>query len=501
MIFFNLGLLFLLCLFVALLSPPAEVEGLEVVNTAYDRTDISWDESESATSYVIYRSADGGDFEYVTTTQDTSYSDTDVRTGTEYSYAVLSCNVVKSSDPDPKQFISAKPSLERPELKIDVSDGELKLSYSEVDGAIGYEISKDGEVIGYSTENSFVDETIDEAKHDYSVRAYRYKKDPVYSEESNKVNAEMELLNGFDIELFEGDMYITWNKDSYYTNYKVTSGGTVIAETADNKCQLNDYKLDTPYDIKVTGYNSDGTVQSPAIGENFEIIEEEMTNAQAIDDAIAWGIHVANDNSFTYGAGKRAHRYGCYFCQTNVGPRKNIKGKSKVNGHSYEKTYCCNPFAHALYAHGTGDPAMMKACRSGHGIAMTVKSFTRYGHWKNCGKVSKSNLKKGDVLVRSDHVMTYIGNGNIVQASGGGWDAGSIQVTNLGSRKYTFVMRYTGVGRGVHDVIRDFDDDGNLVDEEGNIVREADNVKAGEADAEDNAKATEDDSTKAEETT
>ena len=129
---------------------------------------------------------------------------------------------------------------------------------------------------------------------------------------------------------------------------------------------------------------------------------------------------------------------------------------------------------------------MIKACQSGHGVAMTVKSYTRYGHWKNCGKVSKSNLRKGDVLVRSNHVMTYIGDGKIVHAAGGNWGANSIQVTSLGSRSYSFVMRYTGVGRGYHDVIRDFNDKGDLVDEEGNVVREgvkkvADDSNAGTA--------------------
>ena len=104
---------------------------------------------------------------------------------------------------------------------------------------------------------------------------------------------------------------------------------------------------------------------------------------------------------------------------------------------------------------------MLEACRDGHGIAMTKKSFTRYGHWKSCGKVSKKNLRRGDVLVRSDHVMMYIGDGQIVQASGGGWDAGSIQVTNLGGRKYSFVMRYTGNGRGVKRVVKDVDDPDN----------------------------------------
>ena len=67
--------------------------------------------------------------------------------------------------------------------------------------------------------------------------------------------------------------------------------------------------------------------------------------------------------------------------------------------------------------------------------------------------------------MRSNHVMLYIGNGQIVHAAGGGWDAGSIKVTNLGGRKYSFVMRYTGNGRGEKYVIKEVDDLGNPIED------------------------------------
>ena len=453
---------------------PAEVEDLQISESNFNSAELRWDKSKNAKSYRVYRSKDGEKFDYVATTTDTKFKDEKLRTGDTYYYSVTARNGLKRTKIETNDPPEVTPSLETPALNVDLSDGKLKLSYSHIAGALGYEISRDGEVIGTSETTSFIDENADGEPHDYQVKAYRYIKEPVYSRASNKVAVEMQTIDGFTMEMFEGDLNISWAKNYYYNDYKLMNGDQVLLESTDTEYTIENYEKNKIYDLKLVGFTSDDKVQSPEVRKTFEIIEEDMNNEQAIDDAIRWGVKIAGDNTFTYGTGKRSHRYGCYFCQTNVGPRKNIKGKSKVNGHSYEKTYCCNPFVHACYAHGTGDPAMMKACLNGKGIAMSKKSFTRYGNWKHCGKVSKGNLKKGDVLVRENHVMLYIGDGNIVHAAGGGWDAGSIQVCNLGNRKYSFVMRYTGTGRGHHDVIRYVDENNNLIDENGNVIRKAD---------------------------
>lgn len=455
------------CLVVILMPKPEKVEGLQVAGSTYSTAQLAWDKSEHAASYKVYRSDNGTDYEYLGTTKEPKYTDKKLRTGKTYYYTVTARNLLKSTDVDPKASASVKPSLDTPKLDIDTSQGEMKLSYSEVDGALGYEIVRNGEVIGQTDKTEFVDQQaeLQGGKFSYEVRAYRYEKNPVYGKTSNSVDAELYALQNFTIEPSDNALVLKWTYSDHYSDYKIFNGSQKIGETSENMFRIEDVALDTVYDLKLVGYSADGSEKSPEEERRFKVVEEEMTNEEAIEAAVQWGIDIAADNSFTYGAGQRAHRYGCYFCQTNVGPRKNLKGKGKVNGHSYEKTYCCNPFVHACYAHGAGDPRMLEACRDGHGIAMTKKSFTRYGHWKSCGKVSKGNLRRGDVLVRSDHVMMYIGNGQIVQASGGGWDAGSIQVTNLGGRKYSFVMRYTGNGRGVKRVIKDVDGAGNIIEE------------------------------------
>ncbi len=455
------------CLVVLCIPKPEEVNSLQIADSTYSTAQLAWDKSEHASSYKVYRSDNGNDYEYLGTTKEAKYTDKKLRTGKTYYYTVVARNLLKSTDIDPKAAASVKPSLDAPKLEVDTTQGEMKLSFSQVDGALGYEIVRNGEVIGQTDKTEFVDSQaeLQGGEFSYEVRAYRYEKNPVFGKASNTVDAEIFALQNFTVEPSDNDLLVQWTYSDHYSSYKLFNEGQEIGETTANTFRIPGFELDKVYDLQLVGYTSDESEKSPETGKRFKVVEEEMTNEEAIEAAVQWGIDIAADNSFTYGAGQRAHRYGCYFCQTNVGPRKNLKGKGKVNGHSYEKTYCCNPFVHACYAHGAGDPKMLEACRDGHGIAMTKKSFTRYGHWKSCGKVSKKNLRRGDVLVRSDHVMMYIGDGQIVQASGGGWDAGSIQVTNLGGRKYSFVMRYTGTGRGVKRVIKDVDDLGNIIEE------------------------------------
>ena len=449
------------------ISAPLDVEGLEVSNSTYSTAELTWEKTANAAAYRIYRSEDGEEYEYIDSTVETTYTDKKLRTGKDYYYKVIARNGFRANDIDDIEPVEVVPSLETPHLEVDTAEGEMKLSYTPIDGAIGYEIIRDGEVIAQTPGTVFIDEQAEAmgGEFNYSVRAYRYKKDPVFSDASNVVGAEMYAIANFSVATSDEDLMLKWTKNDHYSTYRIYNNDEIVGETNQDSFRISSFDLDTIYDIKLVAFTLDESEQSPDVGRQFKVFEEEMTNEDAIDAAVQWGIDIANDNSFTYGTGKRSHRYGCYFCQTNVGPRKNLKGKSKVNGHSYEKTYCCNPFVHACYSHGAGDPNMLAACRDGHGIAMTKKSFTRYGHWKSMGKLSKSQLKKGDVLVRSGHVSMYIGDGKIVHAAGGGWDAGSIRVQTLGSPHYSFVMRYTGNGRGVKYVVRDVDDLGNVIEE------------------------------------
>jgi len=172
------------------------------------------------------------------------------------------------------------------------------------------------------------------------------------------------------------------------------------------------------------------------------VTSRKSTRKEQINAAVAWAVRIAKDNSFTYGSGNGAHHNGCYFCGTNYGPKKYMKPSKK-----YKKTYCCNPFVHAAYAHGAQNPKMLEGCRRANGIGMEKSTFYKFKCWKCVGKPAYKKLQKGDVLVRSDHVAMYVGGGKLAEASGGGWTAGSIAVKKMSKSRYngfSYVMRYTG---------------------------------------------------------
>ena len=173
-----------------------------------------------------------------------------------------------------------------------------------------------------------------------------------------------------------------------------------------------------------------------------KVTSRKSTRKEQIDAAVNWAVKIAGDNSFAYGSGSDAHHNGCYFCGTNYGPRKYMKPSKR-----YRKTYCCNPFVHAAYAHGAKHPKMLTGCRSASGIGMEKSTFYQFKCWKCVGKPAYKDLQKGDVLVKYNHVAMYIGQGKLVEASGGGWDAGSIAVKKMSHSRYgefSYVMRYTG---------------------------------------------------------
>jgi hypothetical protein len=168
-------------------------------------------------------------------------------------------------------------------------------------------------------------------------------------------------------------------------------------------------------------------------------------------DAVNWAIQIANDDSFTYGKKPETSKVGCYFCGTNQ--------KRKPKG--YEKTYVCMTFVHAAYAHGAGDPEMLRDCKSGsHCVSLTDTNFTRYTCWEKIGRCKDlkiSDLKPGDVLVMwssnndsTGHMCMYVGGDKLVEATGRGWTKESIAVRSgaasrlksLGSNSKNYVMRY-----------------------------------------------------------
>jgi len=169
--------------------------------------------------------------------------------------------------------------------------------------------------------------------------------------------------------------------------------------------------------------------------------------------AVNWAINIANDNSFSYGKKPGTSKVGCYFCGTNQ--------KRKPAG--YEKTYVCMTFVHAAYAHGAGDPEVLKDCQNGsHCLSETDTNMTRYTCWEKIGlakDLTVDDLQPGDVICYyaannySGHLCIYVGGNNIVDSEGISdcWGPNSIAVRNKAAKMLknaasfsskSYVMRY-----------------------------------------------------------
>lgn len=445
-------------------AAPEKPSGIQIAKSTYSTASLMWDKAANAKNYRVYRSEDGKEYKFMGVAAENKYTDKKLRTGKTYFYTVRSQNGIKTSELDTAVYAEVTPELQEPGLSIDTSKGEVELSISEVDGAAGYQIFRNGKEVGKTADTAYVDKTAKgDEEYNYEVKAYRYREEPVYSEASNVVKAELHPIYAFTIEPSGSDLEILWEESDHYSKYKLYNGDELLDETHGNSFTIADCELSKIYDLKLIGYDEGETVQSPEISRRFEVTEEPMDNEAARKAACDWGVNIANDNTFTYGTGERAHREGCYFCGTNTGPNANKKGKSLVKGHSYTKTYCCNPFVNACYAHGAGDEKLLQNCRNANSIDMSEGSYTRLGCFRKIGKPSIADLQMGDVLVASSHVMLYIGDGQIVHAGRSGWDAGSISVAKCSSfyGMVKFVMRYTGDGSGTMRVIKDVEEDGN----------------------------------------
>lgn len=230
-------------------------------------------------------------------------------------------------------------------------------------------------------------------------------------------------------------------------NAKNSAGQEIKYKSSDESiAKISDKGVIKPKNVgtcKVTIYN-EGNEFYLSASKTVTVVVKKSDTSDERNAAVKWAIKIANNDNFTYGTGSGAHHNGCYYCKTNYGPNMYKKPSKK-----YLKTYCCNPFVTAAYAHGAKSPAMLAACRKGTGVALTKKSFTKFGCWECIGKPSLSSLVPGDVFVRNKrHVAIYIGDNKLVEAGHSGWGADSIAIYNAADKRYasrvSYVMRYIG---------------------------------------------------------
>lgn len=155
----------------------------------------------------------------------------------------------------------------------------------------------------------------------------------------------------------------------------------------------------------------------------FPSMTVKKTTAEAINDALVWGRVIAGNNTYHYGEyGPKkyatgqykkihdvTHSSGCHFCNTNY--RKKVAPANKLGfkGENWEKTYVCNTFATAMFAHGAMESTCLALCNKGSCFGMNDAGrstrLDKSKNWKYMGKLKIADLKPGDVLISSSHAQ------------------------------------------------------------------------------------------------
>ena len=244
-----------------------------------------------------------------------------------------------------------------------------------------------------------------------------------------------------------GIIYAPTNK---WTTYKydntAVNSNTFDLSNAASKLKFNKLPGGT-FKYRVYVHTDSGV--TVALNHGFTVTPS--TKPQA---AVNWAVQIANDNSFSYGAKPKTSKVGCYFCGTTK--------KNKPKG--YEKTYVCLTFVHAAFAHGAGDPELLKECKAGkHCVSVSDSNFSNYSCWFKVGftkDLTVADLQPGDVICyysstgyTNGHIVLYCGGNNTVDAQGikDCWGPNSIAVHNNAAgvlkaatkhNSKSYVMRY-----------------------------------------------------------
>lgn len=477
------------------LSKPAKVAGLKVTAYTINSVTLNWNAAKYASSYTVYRAeSEHGQYKSIRKVKAVKYTDKNLQTGKEYWYKVAAVN--KKGYGKKSSKVAATPALASPVIKVTSSSDGVKIEVEKVKGANGYMFYRDDQLLKTQGKTTYTDTDAEvNLYHSYTVVAYRGTgESQILSAPSNPVKGmkeqwEVKLKKYGQVpHLVKGDDFNIAGVINSNLELKRVVIGVVNKDTgkwvgdkySKKKIKNNKFNLSTAqssmpftslkkgiYYFRVIAYSPNGT-EKRLKNQKFYVVGKKSN--KAAQAALLWAIDVAEDNSFNYGVGAPCHRGGCYFCGTN-NKKVNLAKKSSTasirkKAKKYEKTYVCMTFVGAAYAHGAGDPELLKVCQSGGIPVSTTDSNFKYSCWTKVGKIKNlkvSDLMPGDVVIKygpnnsGGHAAIYAGDDMVVEASREGWDAGSISYHSGFARQWQnfynkkdknyskgYVMRYTG---------------------------------------------------------
>ena len=464
---------------------PGKVKSLRVMWVDYGSVGLKWGKVKKAKKYEVYRATSRtGKYTKIKTVKGTSVTSSGLKTDNTYWYKVRAVRGGKKGKYS--AVVSGTTKLRKPSFGARSTQKGAELIAEPVKGADGYIFYRNGEEIKKQKGSTYVDSDMTAFKsYSYKAVAYRVSDGAThYSAYSRTVkagwiNAEIDLvdfaepgtLNPANDFRLAGKIKSNVNMTGVEIGIVNKSNNEWVGNQKYEAYDLNTKEIDVAdanedvhfdglgggtYRYRIYVHFGDGLVYTL---ENYKFTVRTSTGAMA---AVVWAKGIANDNSFNYGTKGPANHRGCYFCKTFGVKKRHLKRQGKKWTKAWEKTYCCNPFIFAAYAHGAQNPKVLAACKKGKCGGMNPSDWTTYKCFNKVGlakKVTFSDLSPGDVIIskktkkgETHHVWMYCGGNQLVEASGGGWGKNSIAVKNSAKSKYTkyqkfskcYVMRYTG---------------------------------------------------------
>lgn len=162
-------------------TTPYVTTGLALSANTAESIHLSWNLNDTATGYIIYRRQGSGDFEYLTSTTETSYTDTGLSSGKNYRYKIMTYA-------DTEEHTSGFGNIEKTStlpaqvnLKGKAGYGKLRLTWKAATGAAGYYIyqqqEEDFTLIDTIEDKKTVSKVYENltAEETYSYKVYAYR--------------------------------------------------------------------------------------------------------------------------------------------------------------------------------------------------------------------------------------------------------------------------------------------------------------------------------------
>ena len=251
---------------------PAKVENVVAKDTNYKTITLTWDASEGATAYEVYRKAyDSEEFKLYKTVEDTTLAVSGVMTGKEYAFYVVAKNEAGAAEAS-ATVTKATTLHGKVTLAIEkVSTATFKLSWNKIDGATRYIVyrkrndDKMKKVLTLGSKDlEYLTAEMPNGDYQFVLKAGRYdSKDRVMTKASNTVKGRVEeLAPAVTLKAGTKSINVSWKKVegvTHYQVYRATSENgkyTKLITTKELSYTAKSLSSGKKYFFKVRGYKT-----------------------------------------------------------------------------------------------------------------------------------------------------------------------------------------------------------------------------------------------------